>query len=114
VPVTLKITPTSLKFPKTTVGTSSEPKTVKVSNPKGNKKHLGLPVLIELVSGDQGVFTETNDCLPTLVAGAECSITVTFTPSEAAKQFGTLVITDNGKGSPQAVELSGTGKAAKK
>ena len=83
---------------------------MKVSNPKGNKKHLGLPVLIELVSGNQGVYSETNDCPPTLAAGAACSITVTFTPSEAAKQFATLLITDNANGSPQKVGLSGTGK----
>jgi hypothetical protein len=112
VAVTLKIAPKSLEFPKTTVGTSSKPKTVKVSNPKGNKKHPGLPVLIEMISGDP-VFTETNDCPPTLVPGAICSITVTFTPNAAAEQFGTLVITDNANGGWQALPLSGTGKAPK-
>ncbi len=112
VAVTLKIAPKSLEFPKTTVGTSSKPKTVKVSNPKGNKKHPGLPVLIEMISGDP-VFTETNDCPPTLVPGAICSITVTFTPNAAAEQFGSLVITDNANGGWQALPLSGTGKAPK-
>ena len=84
---------------------------MKVSNPKGNKKHPGLPVLIEMISGDPAVFTETNDCPPTLVAGAVCSIAVTFTPNAATEQFGTLVITDNAKGSPQTVPLSGRGKS---
>jgi hypothetical protein len=86
---------------------------VKVSNPKDSKKHLGHPVLIEMISGDPGVFTETSDCPPALVAGAVCSITVTFSPSEAAKQFGTLVITDNANREPQTVRLSGTGKPPK-
>ncbi len=113
-PVKLKIAPRSLKFPKTVVGASSKPKTVKVSNPKGNKKHPGYSVQIEMISGDPGVFTETNDCPPALVAGAVCSITVTFNPSEAAKQLGTLVITDNANRAPQTVVLSGTGKVAKK
>ncbi len=114
VPVTLKIAPDSLKFPATIVGKSSKPKTVKVSNPKGNKKHLGHSVLIEMISGDPGVFTETNDCPSALVAGAVCSIAVTFNPNAATKQFGTLVITDNANGSQQTVGLSGTGKVAKK
>ena len=87
---------------------------MKVSNPKGNKKHPGHSVLIEMISGDPGVFTETDDCPPALVAGAVCSIAVTFNPNAATKQFGTLVITDNANGSQQTVGLSGRGKVAKK
>ena len=67
-----------------------------------------------MMSGDPPVFTETTDCPPTLVAGAVCSIAVTFTPNAATTWFGTLVISDNANGSPQTVPLSGTGKAAKK
>jgi len=109
VAVTLKLAPKALKFPKTKLGESSKPKTVKVSNPKGNKKHPGLPVLIELISGDP-VFAEVNDCPPTLAAGAVCSIAVTFTPDAAIAWRGTLAITDNAKDNPQTVPLSGTGK----
>ncbi len=111
VPVTLKIKPKSLKFSKTTVGTTSKPKKVKVSNPKGKKKHPGFPVLIELISdAGPGVFMQTNNCPASLSAGSSCSISVTFTPSAATKQTGTLTITDNGKGGMQKVPLSGTGK----
>ena len=109
VPVTLKIAPASLKFPETKVGTPSKPKMVKVSNPRGSKKHPGSPVLIEMIS-DPGVFTETNDCPSTLVARASCSIAVTFTPNAAIEQVGTLVITDNANRSPQTVQLRGRGK----
>jgi hypothetical protein len=109
--VTLKIKPKSLKFSKTTVGTTSKPKTVKVSNPKGKKKHPGLPVLIEMISdAGPGVFMQTNNCPASLAAGASCSISVTFKPSAATKETGTLTITDNAHGSPQEVPLSGTGK----
>jgi ASPM-SPD-2-Hydin domain-containing protein len=110
VSVTLKIKPKSLKFPKTTVGTPSKPKTVKVSNPKGKKKHPGLPVLIEMISPDPGVFMQTNNCPASLAAGASCSISVTFTPSAATKQTGAVTITDNANGGMQSVPLSGTGK----
>jgi hypothetical protein len=111
VAVTLKIKPKSLKFSKTTVGAPSKPKTVKVSNPKGKKKHPGLPVLIEMVSdAGPGVFMQTNNCPASLAAGASCSISVTFKPSAATKETGTLTITDNGNGGMQKVPLSGTGK----
>jgi hypothetical protein len=110
VPVKLKIKPKALKFPKTTVGTTSNPKVVKVSNPKAKKKHPGFPVLIEMIS-DPGVFMETNNCPASLAAGASCSISVTFTPSAPpTKQIGTLTITDNANGGQQTVSLSGTGK----
>ena len=92
------------------VGTTSNPKTVKVSNPNGNKKHPGSPVLIEMIS-DPGVFMQTNDCPASLEAGASCSISVTFTPSAPpTTQMGTLTITDNAHGSMQTVHLSGAGK----
>jgi len=114
VPVTLKIKPKALKFPKTTVGTHSKPKTVKVSNPKGKKKHPGIAVQIEMIS-DPGVFTQTNNCpiwpASGLAAGTSCSISVTFTPSAPpTTQTGTLTITDNAHGSMQTVHLSGAGK----
>jgi len=110
VAVTLKIKPKSLRFPKTAVGTVSKPKTVKVSNPKGSKKHPGVSVLIEMIS-EPAVFSETNDCPASLAAGASCSISVTFTPSAPpAKQTGTLTITDNTNAGTQALPLSGTGK----
>jgi hypothetical protein len=113
VPVKLKIKPKALKFAKTSVGATSNPKTVKVSNPKGKKKHPGIAVQIEMIS-DAGVFKQTNNC-PSwpaggLAAGTSCSISVTFTPSAAAKQTGTLTITDNADGITQEVKLSGSGK----
>jgi CSLREA domain-containing protein len=110
VAVTLKIKPKSLKFPKTKVGTPSKSKTVKVSNPQGKKKHPGISVLIEMVTDNPGVFTQTNNCPASLAAGSSCTIMVTFTPSAAMKQTGTLTITDNAQGGEQTVQLSGTGK----
>lgn len=56
---------------------------------------------------------QTNSCPASLASGASCSISVTFTPNTAAKQTGTLTITDNAKGGTQSVQLSGIGKAPK-
>jgi len=109
VPVTLTIKPKALKFSTRAVGTQSSPKTIKVSNPKGNRKHRGLPVLIEMIS-DPAVFKQTNTCPQSLPAGASCAISVTFTPSMPTKQIGTLTITDNAKHGMTMVPLSGRGK----
>jgi hypothetical protein len=109
VAVTLKIKPEELKFPETAVGTSKS-KTIKVSDPKGKKKHPGLPVAIEMISDSPGMFMQTNDCAGNLRAGASCTISVTFTPSAAMKQTGTMTITDNANGGTQSVPLSGIGK----
>ena len=83
---------------------------MKVSNPKGSKKHPGIAVQIEMIS-DPGVFMETNTLWRrSLAADAFCTISVTFTPSAATTQTGALTITDNASGNPQLVPLKGTGK----
>jgi hypothetical protein len=44
-----------------------------------------------------------------LAAGASCQVKVQFTPAAAGTFSGTLTITDSGGGSPQKIELKGTG-----
>ena len=56
-----------------------------------------------------GDFAETNACGASLAAGANCAISVTFTPSTGGTRSGTLTITDNAAGSPHTVTLTGTG-----
>lgn len=50
-------------------------------------------------------------CSPSVAAGAQCTVSVTFTPSTAAAESATLVFTDNDVSSPQTVSLTGTGSA---
>jgi hypothetical protein len=52
-------------------------------------------------------FSKTSTCGPSLAAGSSCGITVTFTPSAAGPRSATLLISDDGGGSPQPVSLSG-------
>jgi hypothetical protein len=54
-------------------------------------------------------FTETNTCGSTLAAGKNCTISVTFTPTQVGALTGTLSVNDNGTNSPQTVSLSGAG-----
>jgi hypothetical protein len=58
-------------------------------------------------------FTLVNNGCPvsssSLAAGASCQVKVQFTPAAAGTFSGTLTITDSGGGSPQKIELKGTG-----
>ncbi|MDD1621970.1 MAG: choice-of-anchor D domain-containing protein [Methylococcaceae bacterium] len=57
-------------------------------------------------------FVQTNDCGASLVAGGNCTISVSFNPTVAGPAAGTLTITDNTggvAGSTQNVTLSGEG-----
>jgi Abnormal spindle-like microcephaly-assoc'd, ASPM-SPD-2-Hydin len=56
-----------------------------------------------------GDFTETNTCNGSVAAGANCTISVTFSPTAKGARNGLLTITDNASGSPHTVPLTGTG-----
>jgi phospholipase C len=54
-----------------------------------------------------GDFSETDDCLPSLGAGGNCTITVTFQPTEAGYLVGNVVVWDDDAASPQTGRLVG-------
>ena len=54
-------------------------------------------------------FLQTNTCGSRLAAGANCTIDVSFAPSATGEFSSKVSITDNAKGSPHTVALSGTG-----
>jgi len=103
----VQLTPTSLSFGNQLVGTSST-QGVTLTN-LGN-----APLTITGIAAT-GNFTQTNTCgtLPaSVLAGANCTISVTFTPTVVGTQVGALTIADNAAGSPQSVILSGVGTGA--
>lgn len=53
-------------------------------------------------------FSQTNNCGSSLAAKGSCTITVTFKPPNGGSFSGTVLVSDNGGGSPQQVPLSGT------
>jgi hypothetical protein len=57
------------------------------------------------------VFVVAKQCAKPLAPGKSCKVSVTFKPLDTTPQNGTLMIFDNVVGSPQSVQLSGTGKA---
>jgi hypothetical protein len=105
----VSLSPTSLSFENHQVNTTSAAQTVTLTN-TGNAaltiKGIGL-------SGpNSGDFHQQNTCLSsssTLAASASCTINVTFTPKAEGGRSASLSIADNASGSPQSVDLSGTG-----
>jgi dienelactone hydrolase len=62
------------------------------------------------VSGTNATdFTQSNNCGSSLGAGAHCTISVTFTPSQLGLRTAAITVTDSAPGSPQSVALSGIG-----
>jgi len=63
------------------------------------------------ISANLDYHISTNTCGRTLAAGANCSVSVTFTPTAKNTRQGTLTFNDNAPNSPQTVALSGTGES---
>jgi len=97
------LSPTAVTFASQLAGTTSSAKTVTLSN-TGN---ADLTISGIAVSGD---FAQTNTCGSSVVAGKNCTISVTFTPTAGGSRTGTLTISDNAPGSPHTVSLTGTGQ----
>jgi hypothetical protein len=99
----------SLTFSQQTVGSTSAAQTVTLSN-TGN---ASLSISSIAIDGTNfGDFAQTNNCDGSVAAGANCAISVTFTPTAAGSRSASLAITDNASGSPQTVALAGTGAQA--
>ena len=96
------LTPATLTFSPQTVGSTSAAQTVTLTN----SGQAALTIASISASGD---FAETNTCGTSLAVGANCSIAVTFTPTDSGSRSGMITVTDNATGSPQTVALSGTG-----
>jgi len=99
--------PSYLHFPLLrTVQTTSIPRTAKLTNVGSAELDVTGISVTGLNSGD---FAQSNNCLPTVAAGATCLITVTFTPTTQGWRTASVAIADNAPGSPQTVPLTGRG-----
>src|SRR6266849_3931994 len=67
---------------------TSKPQTVKISNT--GPAITGLK--IELAGSNAGDFQKTTDCTADLGGGANCSVTLTFTPSGPRRRIATLML----------------------
>jgi hypothetical protein len=97
--VTLK--PMKLGFGNVAVG-SSKHLTIQLTNSANAVLNFGSIV----PSGD---YSETNTCGASIPKLGNCSITVTFTPTQTGVRNGSINISDSDETSPQTVPLTGTG-----
>ena len=109
---TLAVVPTSLSFGVQPVGVASTPQTVTVTN---NNSVTVTFTSIAISGANSADFSKATDtCSPSVAAGAQCTVSVTFTPSAPAtlNEVATLVFTDSDVNSPQNVSLTGSGSAS--
>jgi trimeric autotransporter adhesin len=103
------LTPTTLSFASTAVGSTSGNQTVTLRN-SGN---AALAVsAITITSADFAIAGGTCAAGGSVAAGGSCTISVVFRPQAAGARSGSLSVTHNATGSPSVASLSGTATAA--
>jgi len=102
-PSAIRFSPPSLSFSQN-MGTTSPAQTITITN-------FGGSPLNGLAFSTSDGFSETNDCPAALLAGSNCTVSVTFTPEAAGSVTGALNVSDDSgnSGSTQVVPLNGTG-----
>ena len=98
----VSLSASSLTFGTQAAGTTSVAQTLNLTN-SGTAALTITSIVIT------GYFSEVNTCPQSLAAGAACTISILFAPTQAGAQTGTLTITDNAPTSPQVVSLGGAG-----
>jgi hypothetical protein len=98
----VSFSPSPLNFKKHKHGTTSAPQTVKLTNT--GKTELKISAM-----KTTGQFGMTSTCDQSTAAGADRTISVTFSPKTQGAKSGTITINDSASPKPQVVELSGTG-----
>src|SRR5919202_4845605 len=93
-------TPTSLTFAAQAIGTTSAPQSVTVAN-TGNASlfisSAAVPNTLDFTVVDDGCSGLT------IAAGAGCTVSITFSPSQAGTRTAAFTLTDNAPNSPQTV-----------
>ncbi|MDQ6946427.1 MAG: choice-of-anchor D domain-containing protein [Actinomycetota bacterium] len=100
---------TSLSFGDWTVGGTTAPQAVTVTNSGNAALSFGSATISGANASD---FVVTANGCTTVAAGGSCTITLAFAPGSPGPKSASLQISDNAAGSPQPVALAGNGTAA--
>ena len=92
-----------LNFQKQSVGTTSAPKTVTLTN-------TGMSEMKIQSMKASSEFAMKSTCGARVAPGAECKISATFSPTQKGAKTGAITIIDNASSKPQVIELLGTGQ----
>jgi hypothetical protein len=109
---TVSFSPTSLTFPATTLGVTSSPMTITITNTS----------TVTPLSATTFQFTGTNSsqfslagetCDSTLAPGASCTASVVYTPNWPGAASAALITTNNSLGASHGIQLSGSTTSAR-
>src|SRR5204862_3247375 len=101
----VSLAPSALSFGKQKVGTASLVKYVTLINTRNATLTFSGSFLI---SGNFA-FGGLGTCGSTVAAGANCTISVKFTPTATGTRTGAVTLNDNAPNTPQKISLSGSG-----
>jgi len=103
------LNPGTLTFTGQNVGTTSSAQIVTLKNTGSSALSI---TGIAVAGANPADFAQSNNCGVTLAAAANCSISVTFTPTATGTRSAVVNVTDSASDSPQSTVLSGNGLAA--
>jgi hypothetical protein len=102
----LLFTPNTLDFGTVMQETTSPPMTVMLTSTGNSTLAISS---INVMGTNNNMFAESNNCPGSLANGSSCTLTVTFTPTTSGTLAATISVNTNAPGSPQIVNISGTG-----
>ena len=99
------LSPSSFNFGSVNLGSPSQQTSVLT-----NTGTATLTMTSFALSGTNAAdFSVSNDCGASVLAGGQCFVVVTFTPSNIGTRTASVVITDSASDSPQSIALTGNG-----
>lgn len=98
----VRVAPNGLFFGNYAVGATSSTQTVTVTN----NQSVPLNITGIAASGD---YSQNNTCGSGIAAQGSCTVTVSFTPTATGIRTGQVTINDDAAGSPQVINMTGTG-----
>jgi Abnormal spindle-like microcephaly-assoc'd, ASPM-SPD-2-Hydin len=105
----ITLTPASLAFGNQTQGVVSQAQVITLLSSETANLTVSSVTITGANSGD---FSQTNNCVGTLVPAQSCTINVTFTPTSTGARSASVSVADNAAGNPHTVPLAGTGITA--
>jgi parallel beta-helix repeat protein len=99
---------TNMTFAAQSVGTTSSPQSVTLTNKEATTLHINNIFLTGTNPND--FLISFDSCPPDLVGNSNCTVSVEFRPTAVGTRTASLAFSDNGGASPQTVKLTGTGQ----
>jgi putative Ig domain-containing protein/centrosomal CEP192-like protein len=102
------LVPTILDFGGQLVGTASAVQTETLTNTASSPLAISAIAITGTNAADFNQ-NQSSSCASSLAAGANCTVNVSFRPSQLGPCAAAVTITDDSAGSPQSVSLNGVG-----